>query len=116
MKIRYLLKTGIARDGRFLAYMLRPNMAGQDIDAIITYLRSDDPALRAADTTVGLTHFTLIGKAYMGFTAKPVAYQSNVKMPASTDKVAMGYYLIDNLGCFHCHSKKLTSLNYLKPD
>jgi hypothetical protein len=28
----------------------------------------------------------------------------------------MGYYLVDNLGCFHCHSKSLTSLNYLNPD
>jgi mono/diheme cytochrome c family protein len=115
-EIRYLLKTGIARNGRFLAYMLRPNMAEQDIDAIIVYLRSDDAALHAADTTVGLTRFTIIGKAYNGFTANPVPYQSNVRIPLSTDKVAMGYYLIDNLGCFHCHSKKLTSLNYLNPD
>lgn len=113
-ELRYLLKTGIARDGRYLSYMLRPNMAEEDITAIIDYFRSDDPAVSAADTTVGLTHFTFIGKAYMNLHAKPVAYKQDVKMPAN--EIAMGYYLIDNLGCFHCHSKSLTKLNYSNPD
>src|ERR1700712_2936344 len=31
-EIKHLLKTGVARDGRFLAYMLRPNMADEDIN------------------------------------------------------------------------------------
>ena len=113
-EIRYLLKTGISHDGRYLAYMLRPNMADEDINAIIVYLRSNDPAVSAADTTVGLTHFTLIGKAYMSMNAKPIPYKANVKMPANP--VAEGYYLIDNLGCFHCHSQSLKSLDYLYPD
>jgi mono/diheme cytochrome c family protein len=115
-EIRYLIKTGIARDGRFLSYMLRPNMAEEDINAIIVYFRSDDPAVSAADTTVGLTHLTFIGKAFMNMNAKPLAYKANVKLPSNNDRVAMGYYLVDNLGCFHCHSKSLTKLNYLNPD
>ena len=115
-EIRHLLKTGVARDGRYLAYMLRPNMAEEDINAIIVYLRSDDPAVRAADTTVGLTHFTSIGKMYMNMHANPVNYKQNIKLPAEIDQKALGYYLVDNLGCFHCHSKSLTKLNYLNPD
>ena len=115
-QIRYLLKTGIARDGRYLSYMLRPNLADEDINAIIVYLRSNDPAVGAADTTVGLTHLTFIGKAFMNLKAKPVLYKSGIKLPSANDKVAMGYYLVDNLGCFHCHSKSLTNLNYLNPD
>ena len=115
-EIRYLLKTGIARDGRYLSYMLRPNLAEEDINAIIVYLRSDDPAVSAADTTVGITHFTFIGKAYMNAAAKPLAYKTGVKLPSANDQVGMGYYLVDNLGCFHCHSKSLTKLNYLSPD
>jgi len=113
-EIRHLLKTGVARDGRFLEYMLRPNMAEEDINAIIVYLRSDDPAVAAADTTIGLTHFTFIGKAYMNMRAKPETYKANVSLP--TDKVALGYYLVDNLGCFHCHSKSLTKLNLSNPN
>jgi mono/diheme cytochrome c family protein len=115
-EIRHLIKSGVARDGRFLSYMLRPNMADEDINAIITYVRSDDPALKAADTTVGLTHFTFIGKIYMNMHADPVPYKQGVKLPPENDQVATGYYLVDNLGCFHCHSKSLTKLNSINPD
>ncbi len=115
-EIRHLLKTGVAKDGRFLSYMLRPNMADEDINAIIVYLRSDDPAVSAADTTVGLTHLTFIGKTFMNLNAKPAPYRANVKLPVASDKIATGYYLVDNLGCFHCHSKNLTKLNFEYPD
>ena len=115
-ELKYLFKTGIARDGRYLEYMLRPNMADEDINAIIVFLRSDDPSLNAADTTVGVTHFTLIGKMYMSMHAKPVAARANVKLPSENDPAALGYYLVDNLGCFHCHSGSLTKINALHPE
>jgi mono/diheme cytochrome c family protein len=115
-EIRYLLKTGVARDGRFLAYMLRPNMSDEDINDIIVFLRSDDPALAAADTTIGLTHFTEAGKIYMSMHSNPAPFNPGIKRPSENDKVALGYYLVDNLGCFHCHSKSLTGLDMIHPD
>ncbi len=115
-ELKYLLKTGIARDGRFLSYMLRPNMADEDLNAIIAYLRSDDPAIAAADTTIGLTHFTPPGKLIMNIMAKPLAYNPGIKRPAENDSIATGRYLVDNIGCFHCHSHSLTSLNSLDPE
>jgi len=115
-QIKYLLKTGIASDGRYIPYMLRPNMAESDLDAIVAYLRSDDPAVAAADTTVGITHYTLFGKIYMNSSAKPLEYIHGVKRPSEDEPVALGRYLVDNLGCFHCHSKSLKSLNYLHPE
>jgi len=115
-EIRYLLKTGIARDGRFLSYMLRPNMADEDINAIIVFLRSDDPGLAATDTTVGLTHFTLIGKMFLAASARPAPFKTGIKRPSENEPVALGRYLVDNLGCYHCHSKSLTKLNYLYPE
>jgi mono/diheme cytochrome c family protein len=110
-QLKYLLKTGINKDGRFIPYMLRPNMADEDVNAIIAYLRSNDHAVAAADTTIGLTHYNIIGKIYMSATAKPLPYNPGIKLP--TDNVAMGKYLVDNLGCFHCHSQSLQKLNYL---
>jgi len=89
-------------------------MADEDINAIIVNLRSDDPALAANDMTAGVTHFTMIGKMYMDMHAKPIPYKAGVKVP--DDPAALGYYLVDNLGCFHCHSKSLTQLNYENPD
>jgi hypothetical protein len=115
-ELKYLLKTGIAKDGRFIPYMLRPNMADEDLNDIIVYLRSDDPAVAAADTTVGLTHFTPPGKIIMNIMAKPLPYKPGIKRPSENDPVATGRYLVDNIGCFHCHSHSLTSLNYLDPE
>lgn len=115
-ELKYLLKTGIARDGRFIPYMLRPNMADEDLNDIIVYLRSNDPAVAAADTTIGTSHFTLIGKMAMNMMAKPLPYKSDIKRPNERDSIAAGRYLVDNIGCFHCHSKSLTKLNYLDPE
>jgi len=77
-------------------------------------LRSDDPAVAADNTIAGTTHLTFVGKAFMNMHAKPIPYKQDVKVP--DDQVALGYYLVDNLGCFHCHSKSLTQINYLNPD
>jgi mono/diheme cytochrome c family protein len=115
-ELKYLFKTGIAKDGRFLAYMLRPNMSDEDINAIIIYLRSDDPAVAAADTTVGLTHFTFIGKVYMNMHADPIPYKTGIKRPSEDNPVALGGYLVDIVGCFHCHSKSLTAINSEQPE
>lgn len=115
-ELKYLFRTGIARDGRFLNYMLRPNMSDDDINAIIVFLRSDDPSVAAADTTIGLTHYNIIGKAYNGITAKPVAYRANVQRPPADNLAALGGYLVDIVGCFHCHSKSFTSLNFQYPE
>ena len=115
-ELKYLLKTGIARDGRFIPYMLRPNMADEDLNDIIVYLRSDDPAVAAADTSIGISHLTWVGKMAMNLMAKPLPYKTAIKRPAESDSIAAGRYLIDNIGCFHCHSKSLTKLNYLIPE
>ncbi len=115
-ELKYLLKTGIARDGRFISYMLRPNMADEDLNDIIVYLRSNDPAVAAADTTIGITHFTLVGKMAMNMMAKPLPYKPGIKRPPENDSIATGRYLVDNIGCFHCHSHSFTSLNYLDPE
>ena len=115
-QLKYLLKTGIAYDGRFISYMLRPNMAESDLNAIVAFLRSDDPGLAAADTTIGPTHYNMFGKIYMNMHAKPLPYKAIANRPGEGEPVALGRYLADNLGCFHCHSKSLTSLNYLYPE
>lgn len=115
-ELKYLLKTGVAKDGRFLNYMLRPNMSDDDINAIIVFLRSDAPAVAAADTTIGLTHFNWLGKTVMNSMAKPVPFKDDIKTPSENDAVATGRYLVDNLGCFHCHSKSLTKLNLTDPE
>jgi|GEM_PF-478787 len=112
-QLAYLVKTGIKNDGHFTPFMLRPTIADRDIADIVLFLRSDDPAL-AADNTCNETHLTLLGK--IGIHAiKPKPFITHIGTPAPTDSVGNGRYLVDILGCYHCHSGSLLSLNYMKP-
>lgn len=112
-ELAYLLKTGITRDGRFIPYMLRPKMADDDINDLIIFLRSDDMAVASGDTSVGHSHLNFIGRIASRKIAKPQPYVTSIKRPAKDDAIANGRYLIDNLGCYHCHSKSIAKLNYM---
>ena len=115
-QLRYLLKTGIAHDGRYVPYMLRPNLSDADMNDLIVYLRSNDAPVAAADTTAGITHYSLIGKIVIHVTSKPLPYKAHVPAIVPNDSVAYGRYLVDNFGCYHCHSGGLTKLNYMDPE
>ena len=108
----YLLKTGISKSGKFMPYMMRPMMADEDINDIIVYLRSDDPAVAAADTTVGKTHINFIGKIGIRYLSKPQPYNKGVPRPDENDAINYGRYLVAVIGCYHCHSQKAKKLNY----
>ncbi len=51
-----------------------------------------------------------------GHACRPGTLQSRNQRPSESNPTALGYYLVDNLGCFHCHSKSLTTLNLINPD
>jgi mono/diheme cytochrome c family protein len=108
----YLLKTGISKSGKFMPYMMRPMMADEDINDIIVYLRSDDAAVAAADTTVGKTHINFIGKIGLRYLASPQPYNKGVPRPNENEAVSYGRYLVAVIGCYHCHSQKAKALNY----
>lgn len=114
--IAYLLKTGISKDGRFIPYMVRPTMADQDINDIIAFLRSDDPALRGNGPSAGKTKLSALGKMAINFSGKPLDYKKDIPQPDKKDKLAYGYYLVDIIGCYHCHSHSILGLDYEHPD
>jgi mono/diheme cytochrome c family protein len=112
----YLIKTGIARDGRFIPYMLRPNIADADMADIITFLRSEAPELAPGDTVAGRTRVNIAGRIGMRVMIHPQPYREGIARPADGDVIAEGKYLVDVVGCFHCHSKNLRKLDYLHPE
>jgi mono/diheme cytochrome c family protein len=112
----YLLKTGIAKNGRFMPYMMRPMMADEDVNDIIVYLRSGDEPVTAADTTIGKTYLNLLGKAGIRLGARPQPYTKNVQRPPEDDPIVYGRYLVAVIGCYHCHSEKVMALNYTEPE
>lgn len=115
-QLAYLIKTGIKDDGRFIPYMVRPTMADDDVNDVIVYLRyAQDPALEPGDTIAGSTHLSFIGKL-ANKTQKPQEYKTGIRRPDPYNAVANGRYLVDILGCYHCHSKSVLGLNYSNPE
>jgi len=114
--LMYLIRTGITRDGRFIPYMMRPNMADEDLNDIVVFLRSADPILQGRDTTAGQTRLTVAGRLGQQILIRPLPYRTGILRPAASDTLALGQYLVDNIGCFHCHSRSVMSLNYLHPE
>jgi hypothetical protein len=115
-ELAYLLKTGITREGKYIPYMIRPNLADTDISNITIYLRSKDTAVLASDKVAGKTKVSLLGRAATKVTGKPLPYRKGIQMPAETDSLAYGRYLVDNLACYHCHSKSIIGLDYMAPE
>ncbi|MEO8403752.1 MAG: c-type cytochrome [Chitinophagaceae bacterium] len=112
----YLMKTGIAKNGRFMPYMMRPMMADEDINDLIVYLRSGDDPVADGNTTIGKTHINLIGKTGIRLALKPTPYTKNVARPSEDDPIAYGRYLVAIIGCYHCHSSKMTGVDFLTPE
>jgi len=114
-ELYYLIKTGIAKDGRFIAYMIRPTIADRDLKDIIAYLRSSDDPVKRNDSVIGKTHLSFIGKLAGKFAGKPQEF-SNGKQQQTGEPVKEGRYLVDIIGCYHCHSKSILGLNYGNPE
>lgn len=112
----YLLKTGISNKGKFIPYMIRPTMADKDLNDIVAYLRSGDEPLKSDRSTGNRTHITAIGKMGMKMTGKPTPYISPIAGPDESDPIAYGRYLVDIIGCYHCHSKSIMGLDYIHPE
>lgn len=115
-EVHYLLKTGVGRDGRYVPYMIRPNLADSDINDILIYLRSGDSAVIATDKIAGQTKINTLGKMATKISGKPLPYKKGVKAPKEDDLVLYGEYLVDNMACYHCHSKSILGLDYMEPE
>jgi cytochrome c553 len=116
-QLAYLIRTGIARDGRLMSYMQRPNLADTDLKAIIAFLHSDDPLVTPSSVEPPKTHYTIFGKFGINHFPGPLHYKGTViTKPDINDKVAYGRYLVDNLSCYHCHSASFLTVNELEPE
>ncbi|MBU2996279.1 cytochrome c [Cellulophaga baltica] len=117
-ELLYLLRTGIKRDGLYSPpYMMKlPNMADEDINAIIAFLKSDHSMVTADATPDVPTKPSLLTKILCRVSFKPFPMPiQKIKLPSSEDKVALGKYLAHNLDCFSCHSADFKTVDYLDP-
>ncbi|WP_418262837.1 c-type cytochrome [Flavobacterium faecale] len=118
-EILYLLRTGIKKDGQYAPpYMAKlPKMADEDINAIISFLRSDDPLVTAEPTPDQPSKPSTLTKLLSRFVWKPFEMPTEkIVIPDTTNTVALGKYLTTNLDCFACHSANFKTNDYLNPE
>lgn len=117
-EIVYLLRTGIKKDGQYAPpYMAKlPLMADKDVDAIISFLRSDHRMVAAENKPDIPSKPSLLTKLLCKVAFKPFPMpDETIPMPDTTNSLELGKYLAHNLECFSCHSADFKSNNYLDP-
>jgi mono/diheme cytochrome c family protein len=119
-ELAYLLRTGVARDGRYLPpWMIKlPHMADDDLLAIIAFLRSGDPLVAPLDADPpGRSQPSFLTKLLCRVAFKKLPYPTRpIQAPPLADRVAHGRYLISALDCFGCHSASFETMNIAEPE
>ena len=118
-ELLYLLRTGIKRDGKYAPpWMAKlPNMADEDLHAIISFLHSDDPIVAADPTIAPLSQPSFLTKLLCRIAFKPLPYPTKtIPLPDTTETLALGRYLVHNLDCYTCHSADFKTMNMLNPE
>jgi mono/diheme cytochrome c family protein len=119
-EIAYLLRTGVARDGRYTPpWMVKlPNASDEDLRDIIAFLRSDDPLVQPRDVDDRDSRPSFFTKFLARVVFKPFPYPAQpIAAPAREDKVAYGRYLVNSrLLCYGCHSRDFATNDDLHPE
>lgn len=118
-EIAYLLRTGIKRDGKYAPpYMAKlPKMADEDINAIISFLKSDDRMVAADPTPDKPVEPSFLTKLLCNIAFKPMPYPTaTINMPDTSNTVELGKYLAINLECFSCHSADFKTNDFMNPE
>lgn len=115
----YLLRTGIKRDGVYSPpYMAKlPNMADEDINALISFLRSDHPMVAPDPTPDTPPAPSLLTKLLCRVAFKPFPMpKTSIPLPKEDQTLELGKYLAHNLDCFSCHSADFKTNDFLHPE
>lgn len=118
-EILHLLRTGIKRDGQYSPpYMAKlPHMADDDINAIIAFLRSNDPLVAADSTPDYDSQPSFLTKVLSRVAWKPFPLgEKKIELPDTNNLIELGEYLAHNLDCFSCHSADFKTNDFLNPE
>ncbi len=116
----YFLRTGIRKDGSWSPPMMPkyPLMADEDLQSIIAWLRSDDPALAANAREFPPNQWNFLVKLLSNIAFSPPSFpEKTITIPDTTDQIAFGKYVADALcACYACHSADFTKQDALNPE
>jgi mono/diheme cytochrome c family protein len=119
-ELALLLRSGIRRDGKFAPpFMPRFNhMSDEDLEAIIAFLRSDDPQVQPAEIYQPEWQPTFLAKVLGNLVFKPLPYPAQpIVAPPADDAVAHGEYLVSaRYHCNGCHSPSFADVDPFEPE
>jgi len=92
-------------------------MADEDVEAVIAFLRSDDPLVAAAAVADIPCEPSFLVKFLSRVAFKPLPLpEKKIPLPDTTNLVELGKYLTFNLDCYACHSADFKTMNVLEPE
>lgn len=118
-ELLYLLRTGIKRDGKYSPpYMAKlPHMSDEDIEAMICFIRSDDPMVQPDPSPTVPPEPSFLTKFLCQVAFKPLPFPAQpILEPDTSNPVELGKYLAFNLDCFSCHSESFETMNTMQPE
>jgi len=119
--LSFLLRTGIhPHTGMYVPPWMPkfPHMSDYDLNCIIAWLRSDDPAVAASEVENRQSDPTFFAKLLCYVAFKPFDYPTApIKHPDTTNTVGYGKYLATAaFDCYGCHSPDFATVDPLVPE
>lgn len=120
-ELAYLIRTGIKKDGSYAPpWMVKlPKLSDYDMEAVISYLRSDAAELQPSDQVNIPSQFNFLANMLIKtgiFSPLPFT-EGPIKSPPASDKVAYGKYLaLSKYDCFACHSADFATCDFGTPE
>lgn len=119
-ELAYFLRTGVRKDGRYAPPWMPKfgKLSDADLEAIISYLKSDAAVLQASEVVHPERQPSLLAKFLCQTAFKPLPYPTQpVIAPDTTDKVAYGRYMVHGkVECFTCHSADFKKMDIFVPE
>jgi len=114
-----LIRTGVKRDGQYAPpYMVKlPLLSDNDLNALLAFLRSDDPMVAPDPTQQPECKPSFFTKFLCTVAMKPLPYpEGPIADPDPNNAVELGEYVANGLsGCFQCHSADFAQNSDLEP-
>jgi mono/diheme cytochrome c family protein len=117
--IARVVRAGVTHDGRLASPMPTfAHLSDRDLVAIIAFLRSDDPLVRAVPRPKTPARPSLLGKAMAHLVLRPKPYPAAaIAAPSAADRVAFGRYLsLHRFDCYKCHSAGFLRVDDERPE
>jgi mono/diheme cytochrome c family protein len=118
-QLNYFLRTGISNKGNYALDMPKyTNLSKDDMNALLSFLRSDDSLVHATHKPTITPPYSWMYKFTIRCMVTPPRINAaNIILPDTNDLMVWGKYLATvKYSCYVCHSKPYVFVNWNEPD